>query len=112
MAGIKEKDVQRACLDVLRAKKIFHWRNNSGAYKTEHGSFIRFGIKGSPDIIAIHPKTGQFIGIEVKTKKGKLNENQKLFKKKVEENNAIYIVVRSTEDIVNFIEYETTMPSL
>jgi hypothetical protein len=37
-----------------------------GAFKTEHGSYIRFGSKGSPDIIVVC-QGGKFCGLEVKT---------------------------------------------
>ena len=33
------------------AGRHFCWRNNSGAFKTAHGSFVRAGMPGSPDII-------------------------------------------------------------
>ena len=59
-----EKDIQRSICDYLTARQHFFWRNNSGAYKTEHGGFIRFGMPGSPDIILVH--TGRPYFLEVK----------------------------------------------
>ncbi len=57
------------------------WRNNVGAYKTEAGAFVRFGVggKGGSDLIGITPvtvtpemvgkKLGIFTAVEVKTPK-------------------------------------------
>jgi hypothetical protein len=45
---MKESDEQRAILDYLAMRRHFCWRNNSGAFKTEHGSFVRAGMRGSP----------------------------------------------------------------
>ena len=59
-----ESDVLRGCLDYLKMKNIFCYRNNSGATKV--GSrFIRFGYKGSSDIIGILPD-GRFLAVECK----------------------------------------------
>jgi hypothetical protein len=48
---MKEKEIQKAILDYLALKRYFHCRNNSGAYKAEHGSYIRYGTPGSPDVL-------------------------------------------------------------
>ena len=68
---MKEKEIQKAILNYLALKRYFHWRNTSGAYKAEHGSYVRYGTPGSPDIILI--KNGFVWGIEVKTERGKLS---------------------------------------
>lgn len=94
---MKESDVQKAILDYLGYKQIFHYRNNSGAFKTNSGGFYRFGTPGSPDIIAvIH---GRFIGIECKAPKGKQSENQKMFQQTLEEAGGFYILAYSIDDV-------------
>lgn len=95
---MSERDTQAAIIDYLRAKRIFHYRNNTGAYKAEHGSFVRFGTVGSPDIICVI--NGQFIGIEVKSLKGKQNPDQIQFQKSVEKAGGRYILARSVDDII------------
>jgi hypothetical protein len=40
-----------AHIPTLGLKACFFWRNDSGAFKTECGSFIRFGVMGAPGII-------------------------------------------------------------
>jgi len=94
---ILEKDIQNACMDFLNAYKIFFWRNNTGAFKTEVGGFYRFGYPGSPDIIAIHK--GKFIAIECKTKTGKQTVRQKEFEEKTTKAGGIYLLVRSSYEL-------------
>jgi hypothetical protein len=72
----KEADVQRATLDYLTLKGIFHYRNNSGAFVDAQKHFYRFGVLGSPDIVCV--VKGQYVGIEVKGSKGKQSDNQKI----------------------------------
>jgi len=59
---VKEAHAQLQILDYLALKQIFHYRNNSGAFKDKKGHFYRFGALGSPDIICVI--AGQFVGID------------------------------------------------
>lgn len=93
-----EGDIQRAILEYLTAKNIFHWRNNTGATKTNDGRFFRFGQVGSPDIFAI--KDGRSIGIEVKAPKGRLSEAQEEWQKRFESAGGTYIIARSVDDVM------------
>ena len=36
-SGVKEADIQRSILDYLALRRHFHFRCNTGAYKTQHG---------------------------------------------------------------------------
>jgi hypothetical protein len=98
---IKESDIQSAILQYLNLKHIFHYRNNTGAFRTERGGFYKFGEVGSPDIICV--VRGRFIGIECKTPTGKLNDNQLDFKERLEEAGGMYVVARSLDDISNIL---------
>lgn len=100
-----EKATQKAILEYLALKRIFHYRNNTGGFKNSNGNFYTFGAKGSPDIVCVVPKNGigQFVGIEVKDVKGKLNDNQEKFKKELEKAGGIYITARSLDDITPFL---------
>lgn len=96
-----EKATQKAILQYLEYKKIFFYRNNSGAMviPTKTGSrFLRFGATGSPDIVCVIG--GQYVGIEVKDIKGKLSEGQKDFKERLEKAGGKYILARSLEDVL------------
>lgn len=95
-----EKDIQRAILQYLSLKRVFHWRNNTGAFTGEHNGkrrFVQFGAVGSPDIFAV--KDGKIYGIEVKRPGGKMSEKQRLFKFDFEGNGGIYRLAESIDDI-------------
>jgi hypothetical protein len=92
-----EKDIQSAICDYLTARRHFFWRNNTGAFKTERGGFIRFGAVGSPDIILVH--TGRPYFLEVKRPKTKQSPDQVSFQKEAKKAGALYAVVRSIDDV-------------
>lgn len=96
-----EKATQAAILHYLALKGVFHWRNNTGATKTDHGGFVRYGTPGSPDIICVLPPHGQLLGIEVKDAKGRLNANQLTFKEALEKAGGRYVVARSLDDVLS-----------
>ena len=93
---IPEKQVMRAVFDYLVARKIFCWRNNSGALMVDK-RFINFGAAGSPDIIAVH--RGRFIGIECKGSNGRQTQQQKQFQQSIELSGGIYILAKSIDDV-------------
>ncbi len=96
----KESDIQRTILEYLEIKKIFHYRNNSGAFvKDKH--FYRFGAVGSPDIICV--KDGKYIGIEVKGKTGKQSDGQIKFQEELESAGGVYILARGLDDIMKVL---------
>jgi len=95
----KESDLVKSCLEWLAYKKIWAWRNNSGAFKTERGGFYRMGLLGSADIFAILPPNGTFVGIECKTGKNKLSLAQFEFGEKLMKAGGRYLVIRSLEDL-------------
>lgn len=95
-----EKATQKTVLDYLTKKGVLFYRQNSGAFKTASGGFYKFAsMNGLPDIVAIKKPHGQFIGIEVKDKKGVLNENQLKFKELLESAGGIFIIARSLDDV-------------
>lgn len=95
-----EKATQAAILDYLALRGIFHWRQNTGAYRPDHGGFVRYGVAGAPDIMCVLPPNGQLLGIEVKDSKGRLNENQERFKRELEAVGGVYVVARSLDDVI------------
>jgi len=98
---MKEVPIQRAILDYLTLKRIFHYRNNSGGFKDSNNHFYRFGALGSPDIICVIK--GQFIGIEVKAPKGKQSDHQKEFQTNLEAAGGRYLLARSLDDVMNYL---------
>lgn len=116
---ILERDVLSACMDWLDKKRVFHWRANTGAmlkpYKgKEH--FIRFGIQGVPDIIAVNPHAsghfvmvgqfaqrevvGQFVGIECKRPGKEQSQAQKNFETNLIAAGGRYLLVHSVEELI------------
>lgn len=113
---LSEAAILRQILDYLTLRRVFHFRNNSGAMVSEHNGkkrFMRFGMPGSADIIGIlSPKRflqfdgsyrtdegGQFWAIEVKAAKGKLSPAQESFRDAVIANGGKYTLARSVEDV-------------
>lgn len=94
-------------LAILEAQnKLMYWRQNtSPVYDVKGGSFRRMSVhakKGVPDILVIIK--GKFIGLEVKSKIGKISSDQAEFKKGMEKNGAMYYVVRSLEEVLQVIK--------
>ena len=95
---VKEAEIQAAILEYLRLRRHFFFRCNSGAFKTQHGSFVRFGTPGCPDIIGC--VDGKFVGLEVKTAKGMLSDDQEAFAASLLAAGGRYHVVRSIHDVI------------
>jgi hypothetical protein len=101
-----EKQVQTECMNYLayleRSGKVYHYRTQSGAVNTvrRDGSkgFMKTGRAGTPDITCCDNQ-GRWIGIEVKSKIGKLSEIQKITSEMVEKLGGIYLVVRSLSEL-------------
>lgn len=74
--------------------------------KAAHGGYVRFGTKGSPDIICV--LQGRYIGIEVKDIKGRLSDSQKQFQEQLEAAGGIYLVARDIDMIIDFFERALT----
>lgn len=97
-----EREIQKEILNFLKNNSVLHWRQNSGMVPIGGGNrFIRLGAKGLPDICVIMPPHGKFVGLEVKTRVGKVNPNQKDFAMRLTNLGGYYFVVRSLEDAVN-----------
>jgi hypothetical protein len=73
------------------------WKNNTGM-AFQRGRPIKFGLKGSSDIIGIL-SDGTFLAIECKTGKARQSQHQKNFQKMIEQFGGIYILARSLNDV-------------
>ncbi len=97
--GLSEAEVLNQCTAYLTARGIYHWRQNTGAFKVEN-RFIRTGMKGVSDILGVLP-TGQLLAIEVKREKGgKLSAAQKEFIDAINSRNGCAIVVHSLTELI------------
>ena len=97
MRNEREQDIQRAILQYLEFRGIFHYRNNSRAFVDSTKHFYRFGALGSPDIVCVID--GQYVGIEVKRRGGKQSDHQKAFQKRLEEAGGRYLLAHCIDDI-------------
>ena len=100
----KEKDIQKVIIEYLLIKKIFHWRQNSGAFKTDAGGFYRIGIVGAADIFIL--QKGIIYACEVKNEKGKQSDTQKTFQEQFEKAGGIYFIARNLEDVIKKLSTE------
>lgn len=100
--SLTEKDIQKLILDWLAARRIFHYRNNSGAFRDERNHLYRFGATGSPDIVCVI--AGVFVGIEVKGPRGKLSDDQMAFGTALVKAGGKYIVAKSLDDVIKEIQ--------
>ena len=103
MIELTEAQVQNQCLCYLSIRKIFHWRQNTGSFQMKD-RYIQCGIKGMADIIGILPD-GRFLSVEVKrTKGGRVSPEQEAFRKKVEDNGGVALIVNSVEALKQGLE--------
>jgi hypothetical protein len=102
----KEVDIQKAICTYLQMlenqNKLFFFRSGSGTVKTEKGSYFKSGKPGVPDISVIID--GRYIGLEVKTEKGKLTQIQEDCHQAIERVGGRCYVVRSVDDAIKIIE--------
>lgn len=86
------------CLEYLKMLGIFCWRNNVGCAKIGN-RFMRFGLKGSSDILGIMPD-GRFLAVECKREKGgKLSEEQSAFLDAIRSRGGLAICANSVHEL-------------
>lgn len=106
-----EKYIQQSIIAYLRVlesmNKLIFIRNNSfaGSIQRVNGSkgYINNKKPGSPDIL-IFLECGVTVHCELKTEKGKLTDSQKVYKKQVEALGHIYIVIKSIEELEQYLK--------
>jgi hypothetical protein len=90
-------------LEISHARVAKAWRNETGTARSfDNERVIKFGFKGSSDIIGI-TRSGKFLAVEIKTGKDDLRPEQKVFKKVIEENGGRYFLIRSENDIEGMV---------
>lgn len=90
-------------LKALRTHSRVAWveRMNTGAIKIDN-RFVRFGFRGCPDVIGML-NDGRFIGVEVKSNRGRLRPEQAMFIELVKSNGGVSFVARSCRDVYNYL---------
>ena len=93
-----ETDIKLEVMAYLKLRNIPANRNNAG--KVKKGSYwINLGKSGWPDIIAVLPPSGFFLGVEIKKPGEELSGKQKEVKAEIEQANGIVIRVTSVEEL-------------
>ena len=98
---MKEHPLQSLVLAHLQKRGIFAWRSNTGCASTKSGGFVRFGLKGQPDVIAVYKS--RFVGIELKGDTGRQSAEQRTFQAKCEAAGGLYILARALEDVTDVL---------
>jgi hypothetical protein len=109
---MSEKEIQKQIIDYLQILEdrgeLYFIRSNSGAVKTQrkNGSFgfMKTGKAGCPDIIICN-NFGKFIGVEVKTRIGKMSAIQADTAINIEKLGGTYILVRSLAELIEDLEF-------
>lgn len=99
----EEHAIQNAIrLELADSCVIF--RTNVGSGWTKNGSYLSTGVpKGYSDLNGHRKSDGRAVYIEVKTKSGKVTNEQKTFIKQMKETGAIAGICRSVEDAIKLV---------
>ena len=95
---MKESDIRDEIVQYLEKKGCMVWLDKQAAGKTKYHFKKSAGV---PDILGIL-RDGTFLGIEVKTAKGKVSESQESFISEASKRYAVCFVVRSLDDVLKY----------
>ena len=108
----RESDVLSGCLQWLRLKGVWCWRQNQGAIPVRGGGFRRFvGLKGVADILGVLPRTvcvagearpvtfGNLLAVEAKRVGENLRADQEEFLRRVNELGGVGVCVHSVREL-------------
>lgn len=103
---MKESELLSYALTCLKQSGLVYWRVPNGpVMHSINGKMIRkcSPVKGFPDLAGVFPN-GKFFAIELKTDKGRLSPEQAEWITKLNLSGAMAIVLRSKDEIREFIE--------
>ena len=95
---MKESEIQKQIVDYLEAMNFIVLRTNSGQIHIGN-RWIMLCKAGTSDLTCMDTR-GRFIAIETKRPGKDLTEEQKRYKKRVEDRNGIYIKADCLGDVV------------
>lgn len=104
---VRESAVVEACLQLLKFRGCFAWRQNQGAmaavYKGK-ARLIRFaGVTGISDIIGMTPN-GQFLSIECKVGRNTPTKEQTEFMERVRRAGGVALLVYSSDQLLKALK--------
>jgi hypothetical protein len=100
---MKHSEVVRAVEQSLLALGVPAWKANTGAAVYQdplrrRKRFTRYGMRGCPDVLAIMPPDGRFLGVEVKMGRDPVRDDQRRFIDAVRRAGGEVIVYRVKRD--------------
>jgi hypothetical protein len=106
----KEIEIERSIRKYLDMRKIFNFPSHAGV--------IIPIANGVPDIIAILPGIGRFLGIEVKHPGWKFNPKRKhereqwQFLDNIRRSDGVAFFATSIDDVIRGLQYKTELPPI
>lgn len=103
--GKAENSIQLAVLKYLKSKGVYCWRNanvtpqRNGKYLYNPSNQVGLG-----DIIGVIPASGKHLEVEIKTPTGRMSTVQAIHEKRLNDEGAVYVLVRSKEEIEKWYE--------
>jgi len=91
--------VNQILIEITAMPGVMAWKNSTGVGVTQARTVVRFGLKGSADILGVF--RGRALAIEAKTGKGRQHGKQPEFQAKFQECGGLYILARSVADAVD-----------
>ncbi len=104
-----ETSLVKAIIEFLRLKGVYAWRNNSGAFAAEGVTgrrFVRFGLPGSADVLAVVPPRGRLLAVEAKIGRNQPTDMQLHFGAAINDAGGLWLVVRSLADLDELLTAE------
>ncbi len=89
--GPSHAELLSSIRSMLRIVGYDHYKNFGGP----------IGEKGLPDITAMEPKTGRYVGIEVKAEGDSLRPDQIKWRNRILRAGGIFIEARSLDDVID-----------
>lgn len=106
---IREQDIVRGCLDVLRLHGVFAWRQNQGRLPVKDRSgkrLVRFtSINGISDIVGVLPD-GRLVAVECKVPGNVPTEDQQAFLDAVRRRGGLAVVIYDAADLAAILKHE------
>ncbi len=107
---VERKNEEHKIMNEIRlgvADECVTFRANVGKGRTPDGRYFDTGLPvGFSDLFGVRKSDGKAVFIEVKTKTGKVSENQEKFINAMQENNAVAGVCRSVDDAKKLLKGE------
>ena len=97
-SSAEHKQLKNDALEWLATAGYFAWPNETGGTFID-GRFMKFGKKGSGDILAVLGPHGRHAEFEAKTGDASQSKGQRVHQSMVEKRGGLYLVFRSVEDL-------------